>query len=296
MTEAQIYQLNNGVSMPAIGLGVYQSGPQETVAAVATALRTGYRLIDTAAAYFNEAEVGEAVRQSGVPRDEIFVTTKLWVSDYGYDGALHAFDRSMRKLGLDTLDLYLLHWPVPDDFERTMEAWRAAERLLDEGRTRAIGVCNFQPQHLETLEARSAVTPAVNQVELHPYFSQAELRAIHERLGIRTQAWSPIGGVDRYAAGNDKSRDALTDPVIARIAAKYGKTPAQVVLRWHLEHDVGIIPKSVKPERIAENFAVFEFALAPEDLAAIDALDTGERGGPDPEAVDREGFGLRIGD
>lgn len=296
MTKADTYELNNGVSMPVVGLGVYQSGPQETVAAVATALRHGYRLIDTAAAYFNEFEVGEGIRQSGVARDEIFVATKLWVSDYGYDGALHAFDRSMRKLGLDTLDLYLLHWPVPADFERTTEAWRAAERLLDEGRTRAIGVCNFQPEHLEALKTRSAVLPAVNQVELHPYFSQPELRAIHERLGIRTQAWSPIGGVNRYAAGDGKSRDELTDPVIARIAAQYGKTPAQIVLRWHLEHDVAIIPKSVKPERIAENFAVFDFALTPEDLAAIDGLDTGKRGGPDPDAVDREGFGLRIED
>jgi diketogulonate reductase-like aldo/keto reductase len=278
-------KLNNGVTMPALGLGVFQSPPEETVNAVETALREGYRLIDTAAAYGNEREVGEGIRRSGVDRDEVFVTTKLWISDYGYDTALVGFDASLRRLGVDHVDLYLLHQPVPTDFENTIAAYKAAEQMLAEGRARAIGVSNFSTEHLRRLIERTDVVPAVNQVELHPYFTQPALRELHAELGIATQAWSPIGGVLVYTPGSDEARGPLTDPVITDLAAKYGKTPAQVVLRWHIEHGFSAIPKSVKPHRIAENFDVFDFALTAEEIAAIDALDTGVRGGPDPETL-----------
>jgi diketogulonate reductase-like aldo/keto reductase len=278
-------KLNNDVTMPAIGLGVFQSPPEETVTAVETALRGGYRLIDTAAAYGNEREVGEAIRRSGVDRGEIFVTTKLWISDYGYDGALVGFDASLRRLGLDHVDLYLLHQPVPTDFEKTIDAYKAAEKVLAGGRARAIGVSNFSPEHLRQLIDRTDVVPAVNQVELHPYFTQPTLRELHAELGIVTQAWSPIGGVLVYTPVTDEARGPLTDPVITDLAAKYDKTPAQVVLRWHIEHGFSAIPKSVKPHRIAENFDVFDFALTADEVAAIDALDTGVRGGPDPETL-----------
>jgi|tagenome__1003787_1003787.scaffolds.fasta_scaffold20788992_2 diketogulonate reductase-like aldo/keto reductase len=283
-------RLNNAVSMPALGLGVYQSPPAETTAAVETALRTGYRLIDTAAGYGNEHEVGEAVRRSGIPRDEIFVTTKLWISDYGYDGAQVGFAASLRRLGLDHVDLYLLHQPVPTHFEDTIGAYKAAETFLADGRTRAIGVSNFSADHLRRLTDRTDVVPAVNQVELHPYFTQAALRAAHDELGIATQAWSPLGGVLVYVPGADESRGPLTDPVVTGLAVKYGKTPAQVVLRWHIEHGFCAIPKSVKPHRIAENLDVFDFALDADEIAAIDALDKGVRGGPDPETLSLETY------
>jgi diketogulonate reductase-like aldo/keto reductase len=278
-------ELNNGVTMPALGLGVFQSPPEETVTAVETALRGGYRLIDTAAAYGNEREVGEGIRRAGVDRDEIFVSTKLWISDYGYDSALVGFDASLRRLGLDHVDLYLLHQPVPTNFENTIAAYKAAEKMLADGRARAIGVSNFSGEHLRRLIDRTDVVPAVNQVELHPYFTQPALREVHAELGIVTQAWSPIGGVLVYVPGSDEARGPLTDPVITDLAAKYGKTPAQVVLRWHIEHGFCAIPKSVKPHRIAENFNVFDFALTAHEVAAIDALDTGVRGGPDPETL-----------
>jgi diketogulonate reductase-like aldo/keto reductase len=278
-------ELNNDVTMPAIGLGVFQSPPEETLTAVETALRGGYRLIDTAAAYGNEREVGEAIRRSGVDRGEIFVTTKLWISDYGYDSAFVGFDAGLRRIGLDHVDLYLLHQPVPTDFEKTIDAYKAAEKVLADGRTRAIGVSNFSPEHLRQLVDRTEVVPAVNQVELHPYFTQPTLRELHAELGIVTQAWSPIGGVLVYTPGSDEARGPLTDPVITDLAAKYDKTPAQVVLRWHVEHGFSAIPKSVKPHRIAENFNVFDFALTADEVAAIDALDTGVRSGPDPETL-----------
>jgi diketogulonate reductase-like aldo/keto reductase len=281
-------ELNSGVTMPALGLGVFQSPPAETLSAVETALADGYRLIDTAAAYGNEREVGEGIRRSGVDRDEIFVTTKLWISDYGHDAALVGFDASLRRLGLDYVDLYLLHQPMPSDFESTIGAYKAAEKVLADGRARAIGVSNFSAEHLRRLIERTDVVPAVNQVELHPYFTQSELREAHAELGIVTQAWSPLGGVLVYVPGSDESRGPLTDPVITELAAKYGKTSAQVVLRWHLEHGFCAIPKSVKPHRIAENFDVFDFALTAEEVAAIDALDKGVRGGPDPELLNRE--------
>ncbi len=289
--------LKNGVEMPALGLGVYQSGPDETLRAVSTALAKGYRLIDTAAAYGNEAQVGEAIRRSEVARADLFVVTKLWISDYGDDEARHGFDRSMRKLGLATLDLYLLHQPMPNEWERTVAAWKAAGRLLAEGRTRAIGVSNFSSELLGRLIDRTGIVPLVNQVELHPFFTQVELRATHERLGIATQAWSPIGGVMRYATDNpDAARSPLSHPVVTDIAKKHGRTPAQIVLRWHLEHGFCAIPKSVRDERIAENFDVFDFSLAADEVTAIDALDTGVRSGPNPADIDTKRFNRKIED
>jgi diketogulonate reductase-like aldo/keto reductase len=295
MTETVPYiTLNNHVEMPAFGLGVYQSTPEQTTGAVEAALANGYRLIDTAAAYFNERQVGEGLRRSGVARGEIFVTTKLWISDYGHDSALRAFQASLRRLGLDYVDLYLLHWPTPSNFEATIESYRAAEKLFADGRVRAVGVSNFSPKHLEELIARTEVVPAVNQVELHPFFTQRELRAAHARLGVITQSWSPLGGVNVYAAADPQAvKNPLEHPVIVGLAAKYGKTPAQVVLRWHIEHGLSVIPKSVRPERIAENIRIFDFALTADEVAAIDALDTGARGGPDPEIVDTRLFPIK---
>jgi diketogulonate reductase-like aldo/keto reductase len=282
-----VLRLNNGVQLPALGFGVFRSAPEETAAAVGAALAHGYRLIDTAAAYLNEREVGEAISRSGIARTELFVQTKLWISDYGYDSALRAFETSLRKLGLDSVDLYLLHQPMPNEWERTLAAYHAAETLLADGRVRAIGVSNFSAKHLADLISHTIVVPAVNQVELHPFFIQRELRETHARLGIATQAWSPLGGVNVYMAKDTRApKNPLTDPVVTALAAKYGKTPAQIVLRWHVEHGFSAIPKSVKPARIAENFDIFDFALTPDEIAAIDALDTGVRGGPDPERID----------
>jgi diketogulonate reductase-like aldo/keto reductase len=296
-TTSPYITLNNAVEMPAFGLGVYQSTPEQTTGAVEAALANGYRLIDTAAAYFNERQVGEGLRRSGVARGEVFVTTKLWISDYGYESALRAFEASLRRLGLDYVDLYLLHWPTPSDFEATVASYRAAESLLADGRVRAIGVCNFSPKHLDDLMARTEVVPAVNQVELHPFFTQRELREAHARLRIVTQSWSPLGGVNVYAASDPSAvRNPLEHPVIVELAKKYGKTPAQVVLRWHIEHGLSTIPKSVRPERIAENIRIFDFALTADEVAAIDALDTGARGGPDPEVVDTKLFPIKTED
>jgi 2,5-diketo-D-gluconate reductase A len=285
-----IITLNNNVTMPALGLGVFQSSAEETAAAVESALRTGYRHIDTAAAYMNERQVGEGIRASGVPRDEIFIETKVWISQYGYDETLHAFDVSTRKLGVETLDLLILHQPAPWHFDTTLEAYRALETLLADGRVRAIGVSNFTGEHLERLAAGSTVVPAINQIELHPYFAQKENEAANTARGIVTQAWSPIGGITFYPGWSDGSgKNPLTDPVIAEIGAQYGKSNAQVMLRWHLQQGRSVIPKSVKPERIAENFDVFDFVLTDEQLAQIDTLDTGVRGGPDPDAVRKPG-------
>jgi diketogulonate reductase-like aldo/keto reductase len=295
--KSPLFTLNNGVEMPVLGLGVYQSAPDETVRAVESAINNGYRLIDTAAAYFNETQVGEGIRRSGVEHSELFVTTKLWISDYGYDSTLRAFDRSLRKLGLDHLDLYLLHWPVPTYFEATLASWKAAETLLAEGRTRAIGVCNFSEIDLQTLIDRSEVTPALNQVELHPFFAQPALREVDARLSVVTQAWSPIGGVKRYGAQEGQAvQDPLAHPTVVALAERYGKTPAQIVLRWHIEHGVAVIPKSVREVRIAENIDVFDFTLSPQDVGAIDDLDIGARGGPDPESVNNQLFSVKIED
>jgi diketogulonate reductase-like aldo/keto reductase len=278
--------LNNGVEMPALGLGVYQSSPEETAAAVSTAIQGGYRLIDTAAGYGNEKEVGEGISRSGIDRAEIFITTKLRPADYGYDSALHAFDTSLTKLGIEVLDLYLLHWPVPSDFDATVASYKAAEKLLADGRVRAIGVCNHGPVHLSNLLDRTDVVPAVNQVELHPFFVQRDIREANASQGVITQSWSPIGGVNVYMAADPNSiRNLLKHPTITDLATQYGKTPAQVVLRWHVQHGLSAIPKSVRAERIAENIDIFDFALEPAEVAAIDAMDTGVRGGPGPDDI-----------
>ena len=283
--------LNNGIELPALGLGVFQSPPAETAAAVEAAIRTGYRLIDTAAAYGNEREVGEGIRRAGVARGEIFIETKVWISDYGYDATLHAFDKSARKLGIDQIDLLLLHQPMPSAFDRTLGAYRALERLLADGKVRAIGVSNFMPAHLERLLSEVSVVPSVNQIEVHPYFQQAPLQRVHAKHGIATQAWSPIGGITSYRGMEKRSFD---DPILVGLARQYGKSAAQVMLRWHLQEGRSVIPKSVKPERIAENFDVFDFELTREQIAAIDALETGVRGGPDPDSITLETYGRPI--
>lgn len=280
--------LNNGVELPAIGLGVFQTPPEETVAAVASALRTGYRHIDTAAAYGNEREVGQGIRESGVARSEIFIETKIWISDYGYEETLHSFTKSAGKLGVDQIDLLLLHQPVPTTFGSTVGAYKALEKLLADGAVRAIGISNFMPEVLADLLSQTDIVPAVNQVEVHPYFSQPDVQRADAEHGILTQAWSPIGGITSYRG--DSSRSTFDDPVIGVIAAAHGKTPAQVMLRWHLQEGRSAIPKSVRPERIAENFDVFDFELSAGDLAAIDALDTGVRSGPEPASITPEAF------
>ncbi|RQR24987.1 aldo/keto reductase [Burkholderia sp. Bp9143] len=295
MTTSPLTTLSNGIQIPLLGLGVFRSTGDDTVRVVKTAIDKGYRLIDTAAAYQNEAQVGEGIRQSGIDRSELFVTTKLFLTDYGYEAALRAFDTSLGKLGLDYLDLYLLHWPVPREFDNTLASWRALEKLRGEGRVRAIGVCNFNPAHLDALIERSAIAPMLNQVELHPYLVQAPVRDANAKHHVLTQAWSPIGGVKRYWAQDPAAvHDPLHDPVIAGLAAKYGKTPAQVILRWHIEHGVSAIPKSSRDERLAENIAIFDFQLTPSEVAAIDALNCDERGGPDPEVNDLETVRKRV--
>lgn len=283
--------LNNGVEIPAMGLGVFQCAPEETVGAVEAALSGGYRLIDTAAVYFNEREVGEGIRRSRVDRSEVFIETKVWIADYGFDATLHAFDKSARKLGVEQLDLLLLHQPLSSDFERTLDAYRALEQLLADGRVRAIGVSNFMPGHLGRLLAETSVVPAVNQIEVHPYFQQTALQRLHADHGILTQAWSPIGGITSYRGGEKRSFD---DPTLLEIARRHGKSAAQVMLRWHLQEGRSAIPKSVKPARISENFDVFDFELSGEEVALIDALDTGVRGGPEPDSITLEKYGMQI--
>jgi diketogulonate reductase-like aldo/keto reductase len=259
--------------MPQLGFGVWQVPDGEAEETVRTALEAGYRSIDTAAAYRNEVGTGRAVASFDVPRDELFVTTKLWNADHGYDETLRAFDASLERLGLERLDLYLIHWPLPAK-DRYVDTWRALEKLLADGRTRAIGVCNFEVDHLRRLIDETGTVPAVNQIELHPRFPQAGLRAFHAEHGIATEAWSPLG----------QGKGLLDDPELVRIAAKHGRTPAQVTLRWHLQLGNVVIPKSVTPSRIRENFDVFGFELDADDLAAIGGLDEGAEGriGPDP--------------
>jgi diketogulonate reductase-like aldo/keto reductase len=290
--HAPLFTLNSGLQIPAIGLGVFQTPPDETGQAVEAALATGYRHIDTAASYLNEREVGEAIRRSGVDRNEVFIETKVWISDYGYDAALHAFHKSAAKLGVDQIDLLLLHQPLPTAFDRTIEAYKALEALLADGKVRAIGISNFTPDSLEALLQRTDVVPAVNQIELHPYYTQQESRDAHAKHGILTQAWSPMGGITSYRPGT--SRSTFTDPVILAIADAHGKSAAQVMLRWHLQQGRSAIPKSVRPERIAENFDIFDFELTADELAAIDALDTGVRSGPEPADVNLEDYGRPI--
>ena len=284
--------LENGVELPALGLGVFQTPPDETRDAVRAALDAGYRHIDTAAAYGNEREVGEAVRASGLDRDDVFLETKIWISDYGYDETLHGFEKGAGKLGVEQIDLLILHQALPSAFDRTLEAYRALETLLADGKVRAIGVSNFTVGHLTALLDRASVVPAVNQIEVHPYFVQPEVQAFGAEHGILTQAWSPIGGITFYRDGEHTS--TLQDPVIADIARTHGKSPAQTMLRWGLQHGRSVIPKSTKPHRIAENIDVFDFELTGDEMAAIDALDTGRRGGPEPEAITLEAFGREI--
>jgi 2,5-diketo-D-gluconate reductase A len=262
--------LNNNVRIPQLGFGTFQVSPRDTERVVSTALEAGYRSIDTAAAYHNEKGVGKAIASSGLPRDEIFVTTKLWNADHGYDRALRAFEASARRLGLDTVDLYLIHWPVPSA-DRYVETWKALEKLAADGRVRAIGVSNFAVEHLQRLFAETGTVPAVNQIELHPYFTQSELRELHAQHGIATEAWSPL------AQGA-----ALSDRTIIRLADRYGVTPAQLVLRWHLQLGNIVIPKSANPTRIRQNRDVFSFELSAQDVEAITALDTGRRRFADP--------------
>jgi len=283
--------LNNGVSMPALGLGVYQSKPEETTDAVVSALNTGYRHIDTAAAYFNETEVGEGLRRADVDRSEVFVETKLWISDYGYDEALHGFEKSARKLGIEQIDLLLLHQPLPTHFDKTIAAYKALESLLADGRVRAIGVSNQSPEELDRLIAETSIVPAVNQIQLHPYYTQPEWRAANEKHGVLTQCWSPIAGAYTY---NGNEKNPFEEPVLVALGEKYSKTPAQIMLRWHLDHGFSAIPKSVRPARIAENFDVFDFTLTRDEVAAVDALDTGVSGSIDPDSITLEERGMPI--
>jgi diketogulonate reductase-like aldo/keto reductase len=283
--------LNNGVTMPALGLGVFQSPPEQTTAAVEAALAAGYRHIDTAAAYDNERDVGEGVRRSGLDRSEVFIETKVWVSDYGYDQTLHAWEKAAAKIGVDYLDMLILHQPAPDRFEKTLAAYKALETLLGDGRVRAIGVSNFMPHHLDELLARTDVVPAVNQIELHPFFTQPAVQAADSENGILTQAWSPIGGITFYPGfGENHKKNVMEDPSILAIAQAHAKSPAQVMLRWHLQHGRSAIPKSTNAARIAENFDVFDFELSVDELASIDAMDQGVRHGPDPDVARLSNF------
>ncbi|MEU5338884.1 aldo/keto reductase [Streptomyces asoensis] len=290
----QTLTLNNGVEMPALGLGVFQTPPDETIAAVTAALELGYRHIDTAAAYGNEREVGQALRHSGVPRDEVFVETKIWISDYGYDETLHGFDKSAAKLGLDHIDLLILHQALPSDFDRTVAAYRALEKLLADGKVRAIGVSNFMTDHLSALLDATEVVPAVNQLEIHPYFQQRAVLDFDDAHGIVNQAWSPIGGITFYPGYGEDRRSVLQDPAVTRIAEAHGKSSAQVLLRWGIQQGRSVIPKSTKRHRIAENIDVFDFDLAVDELSALDALETGRRGGPEPADVTLADYGRAI--
>ncbi|SCE29898.1 Aldo/keto reductase [Streptomyces sp. SolWspMP-sol7th] len=266
--------LNNGVEMPQLGFGVWQVPDEEATTAVGLALDAGYRSIDTAAIYGNERGTGKALAASGLAREELFVTTKLWNEEQGYDSTLRAFDASLDKLGLDYVDLYLIHWPCPSK-DRYVDTWRAFEKLLSDGRTRAIGVSNFTPAHLERLIGETSVIPAVNQIELHPHLQQSESRAFHGEQGIATEAWSPLG----------QGKGLLEVPALVAIAQKHGRTPAQVVLRWHVQLGNVVIPKSVTPSRIKENIDVFSFELDEEDMAAIRALNEEHRLGGHPDEV-----------
>ncbi len=270
-TEVPIRTLSDGVDIPQVGLGVWQVPDDDAAAAVRTAITAGYRSIDTAAAYNNEGGVGDGLRSSGVPREELFVTTKLWNSEQGFDAAAEAFHASLDRLGLDYVDLYLIHWPTPAR-DRYVDTWRAFVALRAEGLVRSIGVSNFQPTHLRRLVDETGVTPTVNQVELHPRFQQAELRAVHAELGIATEAWSPLG-----------QGRSLGEPALLAVAARHGVSAAQVVLRWHLQLGTVVIPKSVTPARIVENIDLFGFELDAADMAVISALDSGTRLGPHPD-------------
>jgi 2,5-diketo-D-gluconate reductase A len=266
--------------MPQVGLGVWQTPPEDTERAVATALAAGYRHIDTAAGYFNEREVGKAIKDastSGVPREDVFVTTKLWNADQGYDSALAAFDASMNRLGMEYLDLYLIHWPMPAK-NAFVETFKAFAHLRDKGRIRSIGVSNFEPEHLRILIDATGIVPAVNQIELHPLLQQRELREVHAQLGIATEAWSPLG-----------QGSLLSNPTVTAVAESHGKSPGQVLIRWHIQLGNIVIPKSVTPERIVSNFDVFDFELSEQDMASISSLGDETRLGPDPRTFNFTG-------
>lgn len=269
--------LNNGLVMPQLGYGVFKVPEQEVYEAVREALQAGYRSIDTAMIYENEAGVGRALRDSGIPREDIFLTTKVWNKDQGYDQTLAAFQTSLDKLGVDYVDLYLIHWPMPDE-DLYMDTWRALEHLYAEGKTKAIGVSNFHIPHLKRILEEGTIVPAVNQIELHPFLSQEAIRSFCREHGIFVEAWSPLM----------KGRDALTEPVIVDIAARYDKTPAQVILRWHLQHEIIAIPKSVTPSRIRENLNVFDFVLSAEEMNHIDQLNRNERTGSNPDDMHKK--------
>ena len=275
MSAVPSLAMNNGIQIPQLGFGVFLIPPEETEKAVSEALSAGYRLIDTAQGYRNEEGVGAAISSAGIQRDELFVTTKLTNSEHGYDKALRAFDESMNKLGLDVLDLFLIHWPLPM-FDQYVETWRAFERLLSDGRVLSIGVSNFEIAHLERLLAETDVTPAVNQVELHPEFPQEELREFHAAHGIRTESWGPLG----------QGKGLLENPHILDVARRKARTPGQVVLRWHIQLGNVVIPKSVNPDRIRENIDIFDFELDEADMREIEEVRTGRRLGADPNHFD----------
>lgn len=266
--------LNNGLTMPQLGFGVWQVPDAEAYSAVTTAIEAGYRSIDTARLYDNEKGTGRAIADSGVAREDIFLTTKLWNDDQGYDKALKAFDASLERLGTEYVDLYLIHWPAPER-DAYVDTWKALERIHAEGRAKAIGVSNFTARTLERLVGETEVVPAINQIELHPYFSQAGMRAANADKGVLTEAWSPLG----------QGKGLLDDPVLAELGAKHGKSAAQVVLRWHLQLGNVVIPKSVTPSRIRENFDVFDFELTAEDIDRICSLDRDGRIGPNPDTL-----------
>ena len=267
--------LRDGVDIPQLGFGVFQVPPEDTAEVTTRALLTGYRHIDTAAAYQNEAAVGQAFKASGLDRDEVFITTKCFNDDHGYEQARKAFQASLDNLELDFVDLYLIHWPVPSQ-DKYVETWKAFIELQEEGLVRSIGVSNFQPDHLRRVIDETGVTPSVNQIELHPRLQQPGLRREHEELGIATEAWSPLA-----------KAQVLDDPTITQIADAHGKTPAQVVIRWHLELGNIVFPRSVTPARIKENLDVFDFHLTDDEMEQIEELDAGERTGPDPDTFVR---------
>lgn len=266
--------LQNGLKMPQLGYGVWQVEDAEAVPAVKKAIETGYRSIDTAMIYKNERGVGQAIQESGVAREDLFITTKVWNTDQGYDNTLKAFDESLERLGLDYVDLYLIHWPTPE-FDNYVETYKAMEKLYNDGRVKAIGVCNFDTDHLQRLLDECEVTPVVNQIECHPFLAQNDVKAFCKENGILVEAWSPLmqGG------------EVLKEEAIQSIASKHNKTAAQVIIRWHLQNDTIVIPKSVTPSRIEENFNVFDFTLDKEDMERIHELDRGERKGPKPKEM-----------
>ncbi|MBB2772633.1 MULTISPECIES: aldo/keto reductase [Mycolicibacterium] len=274
---APLVALNDGNSIPQVGLGVWQTPPEDTERAVAAALAAGYRHVDTAAAYGNEEQTGRAIAQSGLDRSQVYLVTKLWNSEQGYDATLAAFEASVDRLGVDYLDLYLIHWPVPEK-NLFVDTFRAFARLREDGRIRSIGVSNFEPEHLRVLIDSTGIVPAVNQIELHPLLPQRELRELHAQLGIATEAWSPLG-----------QGSLLAHPTVTGVAESHGKTAAQALIRWHMQLGNIVIPKSVNPQRIESNFDVFDFELSEQDMASISSLEDGSRLGPDPKTFNFTG-------